>query len=381
MITIMSSMAQEESRSISENVTWGKRKSAADGKISLPYKQFLGYEKGEDGLPKIIEEEAKVVRLIYKLFHEGKTFTAIGRYLTESGIPTPAGKAVWHCGVVESILTNEKYKGDAVLQKTFTTNFLTKKMKINEGEVPQYYVERSHDAIIYSDEFDLVQIEMTRRKALGRSYRGTNCFSSKIICGDCGSFFGSKLWHSTSKYHRTIWQCNNKFKGKDHCSTTHITEDEIKERFISAFNSLLEVRCEVIENCKLAIDALCDLTTIEAELAERNSEALVLTELNRKHIEENASSAQSQETYQARYDDLLLKYNEASSRIAELNEAKEHRKSQQIVLTAFTNSIEKSERVYETFDEGLWQTTVQKATVHSDGRIVFTFSNGQEIEG
>jgi len=318
--------------------------------------------------------------LIYRLFLEGKAFIAIAKHLTESGIPTPAGKTVWHCGVVESILTNVIYKGDAVLQKTFTTNFLAKKMKINEGEVPQYYVERSHDAIIYSDEFDLVQIGMARRKALDRSYRGMNCFSSRIVCGDCGSFFGSKVWHSTSKYHRTILQCNNKFKSRDLCSMTHITEDEIKERFISALNSMLEVKSEVIENCKLAIDALCDLTIIEAELAQWNSEAQVLTELTRKHIEENASSAQSQDTYGARYNDLLMKYNAASTRIAELNEAREHRRSQQIVLTAFTDTIEKSERVYETFDEGLWQTIVQKATVHSDGRIVFTFSNGQEIE-
>ena len=282
---------------------------------------------------------------------------------------------------MESILTNEKYKGDAVLQKTFTTNFLTKKMKINEGEVPQYYVERSHDAIIYSDEFDLVQIEMARRKVLGRSYRGMNCFSSKIVCGDCGSYFGSKVWHSTSKYHRTILQCNTRFKNREGCSNPHTTEDEIKERFISALNSLLEIRSEVIENCKLAIDALCNLAAIEAELAKWNSEALVLTELTRKHIEENASSAQSQETYQARYNDLLSKYNVASTRIAELNEAREHRKSQQIVLTAFMDTIEKSERVYEAFDEELWQTTVQKATVHSDGRVIFTFNNGQEIEG
>ena len=162
---------------------------------------------------------------------------------------------------------------------------------------------------------------------------------------------------------------------------SHITEDDIKERFISALNSMLEVKTEVIENCKLAIDALCDLTEIDTELAKLSSETLVLAELTRNHIEENASSAQSQETYQARYNDLLTKYNEASLRIVELNKAREHRKSQQIVLTAFTDTIEKSEQVYETFDEGLWQTIVQKATVHSDGRIVFTFSNGQEIEG
>jgi DNA invertase Pin-like site-specific DNA recombinase len=148
LITIMSSLAQEESRSISENVTWGQRKRFADGKVSLPYKRFLGYEKGEDGLPKIVEKEAAVVRLIYKLFLEGKAPSGIAAHLTNQGIPTPSGKVRWQASTVQSILTNEKYKGDAILQKRFTVDFLTKKQKVNEGEVPQYYVENSHPAII-----------------------------------------------------------------------------------------------------------------------------------------------------------------------------------------------------------------------------------------
>ncbi|WP_327444706.1 recombinase family protein [Clostridium tarantellae] len=133
-------LGQEESRSISQNVTWGQRKRFADGKVSLAYKNFLGYEKGEDGVPKIIEKEAKIVRLIYKLFLEGKTPTGIAKYLTESKIPTPARKSIWQGSTVSSILKNEKYKGDALLQKSFTVDFLTKKTKVNEGEVPQYYV-------------------------------------------------------------------------------------------------------------------------------------------------------------------------------------------------------------------------------------------------
>ena len=106
----------------------------------MPYKQFLGYEKGEDGTPVINEEEAAIVRLIYKLFLEGKTPAGICRYLEQQGIPTPSGKQKWSQTTVDSILSNEKYKGDALLQKKFTTDFLTKKMKVNEGEVPQYYV-------------------------------------------------------------------------------------------------------------------------------------------------------------------------------------------------------------------------------------------------
>ena len=113
LITIMSSLAQEESRSISENVTWGQRKRFADGKVSMPYRHFLGYRKGADGLPEIVPEEAELVRRIYKLFMQGKTAHAIGKILTSEGIPTPAGKAKWQSSTIESILQNEKYRGDA----------------------------------------------------------------------------------------------------------------------------------------------------------------------------------------------------------------------------------------------------------------------------
>ena len=138
LITIMSSLAQEESRSISENVTWGQRKRFADGKVSLPYSRFLGYDRSEDGLPQINEEEAKIVQLIYRLFLEGQTPHSIARYLTKQGITSPGGKKIWQSGTIRNILTNEKYKGDALLQKKYTVDFLTKKQKVNEGEVPQY---------------------------------------------------------------------------------------------------------------------------------------------------------------------------------------------------------------------------------------------------
>ena len=144
LITIMSSLAQEESRSISENVTWGQRKRFADGKVSMPYKQFLGYCKGPDGLPEIDPEQAETVRRIYRMFMNGKTLGYIAQQLEVDGIPTPGGKTKWQTRVLSSILTNEKYKGAALLQKTYTVYFLTKTKKINEGEVPQYYVEYSH---------------------------------------------------------------------------------------------------------------------------------------------------------------------------------------------------------------------------------------------
>jgi site-specific DNA recombinase len=163
-------------------------------------KHFLGYEKGENGKPVINEQEAAVVRLIYRLFLDGKTPAGICRQLEAEGVSTPSGRHQWSQTTVNSILSNEKYKGDALLQKKFTVDFLTKKMKTNEGEVPQYYVEGSHAAIISPVEFDRVQAEIARRKLLGRSYSGNSVFSSKLVCADCGGYYGQKVWHSTDKY-------------------------------------------------------------------------------------------------------------------------------------------------------------------------------------
>ncbi|MDD2268916.1 MAG: recombinase family protein [Eubacteriales bacterium] len=215
LITIMSSLAQEESRSISENVTWGVRKQFADGKVSLAYSHFLGYEKGENGTLKIVPEEAETIRLIYKLFLSGRTPLGICKVLEKLHILTPTGKVKWYSSTVTSILQNEKYKGDALLQKTFMADFLQKKTKVNNGEVQQYYVEGSHKAIIQPEDWDRVQHELCKRRELGRRYNGNDIFASKLICEDCGNFFGKKVWHSTDKYRREIWRCNARYrKGK-----------------------------------------------------------------------------------------------------------------------------------------------------------------------
>ena len=380
LITIMSSLAQEESRSISENVTWGWRKRIADGKVSMSYGQFLGYEKGADGTPQIVPEEAKIVRLIYTMFLQGKTPTAIAKHLTVQGVPTPGGKKKWQCTVVESILTNEKYKGDALLQKTFTTDFLTKKIKPNEGEVPQFYVTDSHDGIIDPEDFDMVQAEFARRKALGRSYTCKSCFSTRLVCGDCGGFYGSKVWHSNDKYRRVIWQCNSKFKNGKKCTTPHLTENEIKERFIQAWNGMQDITDEVIRECRLALTELFDSTAIDEELAAKNAEAEVLIEMNRKHIAENATAAQNQKAYKKRQDELVTKYNDVSNRITELKAEKEARKKQHTVLTAFVDKMERQHETLTEFSENLWLAVVEKATVYADGRLVFTLMNGTEIE-
>ncbi len=380
LITIMSSLAQEESRSISENVTWGQRKRFADGKVSMPYKHFLGYEKGPDGLPKIVPEQAETVRYIYDLFMSGKTVTAIAKQLTDEGIPTPCGKAVWGSRTVMSILTNEKYRGDARLQKKFTVDYLQRRMKVNEGEVPQYYVENSHEAIIHPLLFDRVQEEIARRKALGRSYSGKSIFSSRLICGDCGHYLGSKVWNSTNKYRRVIWQCNNKFKGECKCGTPHLTEDTIKVKFLEAYSQLLPDRERLIEDCRLMQTELTDCADIDREKQDLLQELEIVMELIQRCVDENSRVAQDQEEYLARYNGLAERYEKAQARIRELDQERTERMAKADAIGGFLFRLRELDQPLEHFDERLWLEVIDHVIVYRDRKLTFRLQNGAEIE-
>lgn len=240
MLAIMSSLAQEESRSISENVRWGKQKSMRDGKVSLAYSRFLGYKKGADGRPEIVEEEAAIIRKIYDLFLSGKTINEIAAILTSMGVLTPAGKKKWSVSTVRSILSNEKYKGETLLQKTFTVDYLTKEVRKNNGEVPSVRVRNSHEPIIEPEVFDRVQeilAESTKRRA---KVRTKHPFAGRLICGDCGSFYGHKVWRLRSTGERyNVWYCNHKYDGDKACDSPRLRDEEVK----AAFEKMLQ-KCD-----------------------------------------------------------------------------------------------------------------------------------------
>lgn len=379
LITIMSSLAQEESRSISENVTWGQRKRFADGKFSIPYGQFLGYRKGADGLPEIVPEEAETVKSIYKMFIEGMTTNAIAKRLTQQGVPTPAGKETWMRQTVESILRNEKYKGAALLQKKFTVDFLQKKMKVNEGEVPQYYVGDSHEAIIASEEWEKVQMELFRRKNSGRRTRCNSPFAGKLICGDCGEIFGSKVWHSTSKYRRTIWQCNAKFKGEVKCNTPHLYEKDLKEYFIIALSQLLIDREALLEDGRLIRKELLDCSAIDGESNDILQELEVISGLIKRCVDENATQTLDQAAYIDRYNSLVDRYEKLQARYESLQKQRERRRLQADTLSGFLFEITELDLLQLSFNEPLWNTVTDHVEVFADERLVFHFKNGSEI--
>lgn len=246
--------------------------------------------------------------MIHKWFLEGYSAFTIANKLSEMGVPTPMHKKKWHHDVVMSILKNEKYKGDAFLQKYYTTDFLTIKLKKNEGEVQQYYVEGHHEAIISPAVLELVQVEIIRRNSSSSKHSGVSIFSSKIKCGDCRSWFGSKIWHSNDKYHKVIFQCNHKFYGDCKCTTPHLTEQQIKDIFVSAFNKLIPEKNEILSNMEIIIHTLCDTTSLEEHAKDVTDVIAMLVAMTQDLINQNAHVAQNQEEYQKHYESMIKKY-------------------------------------------------------------------------
>ncbi|MGS7029581.1 site-specific recombinase [Streptococcus phage Javan124] len=371
LITIMSSLAQEESRSISENVTWGLRKQFAEGKVHFPYTNVLGFKAGEDGAIVVDQDEAKTVRYIFQQALIGKSPYHIAKDLTEQGIPSPSGKSHWNATTIKRMLRNEKYKGDALLQKTYTIDFLTKKKNINRGELPQYYVENNHEAIVDRETFDAVQQVLD---AKGKK-SSTSIFSSKLVCGDCGHFFGSKVWHSTSKYRRVIYRCNEKYNGENRCATPHVTEKEIKQWFVLAVNQVIENKDEIIDNIKV----LCSIGSLEGidnQIKELETETEILSQMVSRLVMENASTLQDQDEYQSKYRQLSAKYESLVEEIEELEVQKLAKSKRNKDLQDFITGLKQQEGLLTDFDELLWETMIESITITKDSDVEITFKNG-----
>ncbi len=373
LITIMSSLAQEESRSISENVTWGHRKRFADGKIMVPYASLLGYKKGEDGSLIIDETQAPTVRRIYARFLEGATPQTIAKELTADQILTPRGKNIWSASTIRSILSNEKYKGDALLQKSFTTDFLTKTMKVNEGEVPQYYVTGNHEPIITPATWDVVQAELARRAGKGTS--NIHPFANKITCSECGGSFGRKVWHSTSKYRRYIWRCNNKYKKIHRCATPHVTEEQIKNAFVAAL-------AERVTNTDVLDDTMClldetvydtrELETQQATLGERIEETITLMN---QLITTAAATTHDPDDYDRHYHQLETRHRQLETEhqhITDKIDDLRHRRAQAIKVHVYLATLPPL-----AYSDQAWNTLVDHAIINTNGAISVIFKDEQ----
>ncbi|HEY5586960.1 MAG TPA: recombinase family protein [Ruminiclostridium sp.] len=242
---------QDESWSISENSTWGIRRRFEQGKVTVNHTKFMGYDKDENGNLIIDEKQAKIVRRIFSNYLDGKGPNRIAKEFEDEGVKNWNGKSKWYESSIRKMLSNEKYKGDALLQKTYTVDFLSKKRVENNGEVPQYYVEESHPAIIDKEMWEAIQLEMERKRVYAEKQQiqkidyatDQHPFAGRVICGCCGRAYGRKVWNSTDeRLRRIIWRCNSKYgvKGEVGCESRHIDDKLLYSAFVNTFNAIVE---------------------------------------------------------------------------------------------------------------------------------------------
>ena len=280
LLTIMSSIAQQESESLSKNVKIGLQYRFQQGKMSLNYNRFLGYTRDEEGKLVIVPEEAETVKRIFREYLEGGSTTGIAAGLEADGILTGANRKKWYGTTVDKILRNEKYIGDAVLQKTYTVDFLEKKRAKNDGLIPQYYVEGSHEAIISDQIFMEVQAEIARRAALRTDTKDKSSYFSKyaflgiVFCGECGSPYRRLTWtpHGKKGY---VWRCRKRVsKGVDNCQSRTLHEEVLQDAVVQAIKQTIcspeteytAIETKVLEELSAGHEA--ELINIEEQLKE-----------------------------------------------------------------------------------------------------------------
>lgn len=332
LLTIMSSIAQQESESLSKNVKIGLQYRFQQGKMSLNYNRFLGYTRDEEGRLVIVPEEAEVVKRIYREYLEGGSTTGIAAGLEADGILTGANRKKWYGTTVDKILRNEKYIGDAILQKTYTVDFLEKKRAKNDGLIPQYYVEDSHEAIISDQIFMEVQAEIARRAALRSGANDKTSFCSKyaftgvVFCGECGSPFRRLTWtpHGKKMY---VWRCRQRVsEGVDSCKGRSIHEEDLHEAVVQAIRQTIcnpeseytSIEDEVLE--ELSTSNETELKEIEEKL--KSLQEAVVQNVNNN--DEFDSLVDEIEKLRARKDELSQEQalnNRNMERITELREA------------------------------------------------------------
>lgn len=381
MLTIMSSLAQEESRSISENVRWGRQRSMQNGKVSIPFKRFLGYKKGADGKIEIDEDEAVTVRRIYDDFLKGRTISYIADSLTEDGIMTPGGKKQWRVSTVRSILSNEKYKGDALLQKTIVVNYLTKETKKNDGDARQYYISNSHPAIISPDQFDLVQVELERRCAHGSKLGGSNPFTGKLVCGDCGAFFGHKVYHSKDKYRTEVFACNERYHGERVCETPVIKDYELKKAFLSALGKLMKNKAAYESLYDSEIEKLSDTTELENQRTQAEEALQGALDSIQVIIRENMQHRQDQAAYLAKYNAQKEVVDEKKRELKAAKKAILEQTAKKEKLRRFMDALRLAETGEGQFNDDVFTLAIEKVLIQKGDKkvLVFCFMDGTEI--
>ena len=391
LVTLFSGFAQAESESLSKNVAWGKEKSAKAGNVHFQYKKMLGYRKGEDGQPEIVPEEATIVRRIYRRYLDGCTLGKIKRELDEDGVPTAQGVECWSPAIIHNILTNEKYIGDALLQKTYVTDCLSKKVRKNRGERVMYYVENNHPAIISREAFNLVRKEMTRRsskrKVLQKSgktelgkYSGKYALTELLVCGECGSPYKRVTW-ARNGTKRIVWRCVSRLEfGTKYChNSPTLDEDKLHQAILAAINEFTAIRQEVLPAVLvMAEEAKQALSQAGAELlALKKRMEEVIQEQN--DVLDRLLANMGDAELNARMLALTKEKETLKAKIAEVQQVEVSVEEQAARHRRMWESLQECAEGYTEFDEELVRQFIQKVTVENAETIRIHFRDSDVV--
>lgn len=392
LITILGSLAQEESRSLSTNTKWGIARRFENGIVQVNHNRFLGYTKNQENELVIVPDEAEIVRLIFRLYLEGRSLKAIKEYLESHGIKTATGNDMWHTSSIGKMLSNEKYMGDALLQKTYTKDFINKTRVLNKGIVPQYYVEGSHEAIISKELWNLTQQEKARRKNIRSSiskkaktnngvYNSKYALTDIITCGECNAQYRRVTWKQTYG-NRIVWRCYNKIEnGKKFChASPAIDEYIIHNAICDAINSLVDDKEEFISsllsNLQIIMGRNAEFVNVEIldqQLEELKSEMYAL-------VGKNAKSGIDDTTFDKQYEEI------AAERKRLLNMKNEYTE-RKLIHDTYTQRVSEMQRflednnyTMEEYDDDLARQLIENIRIISEDKMIIKFKSGIEIE-
>ena len=392
LITMLGAFAQSESESISANVRWGIRQAMKEGKATIQYKYLYGYRKGDDSKPEIIPDQAEVVRKIYDLFLSGTPVRGIQEYLNANSVPNINGESKWARSAIDSILTNEKYCGDVLLQKTYIDDCINKKVKKNTGQLPMYLVQNHHEGIISRETFDAAQAELARRSAgkspskknapTGRSrYSSKYALSDRLYCGECGTRYQRCTWRNRDGSKRIVWRCVSRVDyGSKYChDSPTLDEEPLHRAVLAAINSAVNDKDNIVYNLKAAMEKeltpaagqQLSLSEIDDRLEQLNTEfSKVLAE---------ASESGDQAAYSDRFREIMQKQTALKAQrdeiqwlLAESGKATAH-------IEQCRQAAETTPSAITEWDDALIRQVVESVTVETDGGIVVALKSGASI--
>ena len=389
-ITVYGSIAQSESENISANVRWGKEQSAREGNVSFHNKNFLGYRKGDDGKPEIVPEEAEIIRYIYERFLAGDSHQTIINNLQDKKILTPGGKERWTYGTLHSILTNERYMGDAIINKTYTVDCISKKKKRNNGERAKYYVENNHPAIIDRVTFGKVQEEIARRSGLRKvkqvgtktelgKYSSKYALTELLVCGECGTPYRRCTWTSCGNK-RIVWRCISRLDyGKKRChDSPTMGEEELHRAIMRAIQTVAMQNSKLLQTLKnhIAMTVKCNdsedkALEIKVRLAEINEEF-------QKAMSMVSVDDDSNVIVEQKLTELIMEKELLNKELTKCSS--DHKATSQSKINEIARLTDILENQPLQFNDELVRQMLQCIVVESKERIKVIFNDGTEID-